>query len=111
MSAREWNRGLSRRRAAIFVFMLVYGVGLSSWVVRTPAVRDLVHATTAEMGLVLLGLSIGSMTGVLISAGIVRRHGVRLTVAIGGGRSSRGSPRSHSLRRSRPASSSSEGSR
>ncbi|QNE35804.1 MFS transporter [Leifsonia shinshuensis] len=85
MSAREWNRGLSRRRAAIFVFMLVYGVGLSSWVVRTPAVRDLVHATTAEMGLVLLGLSIGSMTGVLISAGIVRRHGVRLTVAIGGG--------------------------
>ena len=73
-----------RRRIAIFAFMLMFGIGMSSWVVRTPAVRDLLVASTAEMGLVLLGLSVGSMSGVLSSAAVVRRHGVRLTVAVGG---------------------------
>lgn len=73
-----------RRRIAIFSFMLMFGIGMSSWVVRTPAVRDLLEASTAEMGLVLLGLSVGSMSGVLSSAVVVRRHGVRLTVAVGG---------------------------
>jgi len=72
------------RRRAVYAFMLVFGIGMSSWVVRTPAVRDLLAASTAEMGLVLLGLSVGSMTGVLTSAAFVRRHGVRLTVALGG---------------------------
>lgn len=73
-----------RRRIAIFAFMLMFGIGMSSWVVRTPAVRDLLAASTAEMGLVLLGLSLGSMSGVLSSAAVVRRHGVRLTVSVGG---------------------------
>ncbi|WP_129337072.1 MFS transporter [Cellulomonas endophytica] len=63
--------------------MLVVGVGMASWIVRTPAVRDLLQASTAQMGLVLLGLSVGSMTGVLSSAGVVRRHGARRTVALG----------------------------
>lgn len=73
-----------RRRLAIFAFMLMFGIGMSSWVVRTPAVRDLLAASTAEMGLVLLGLSIGSMTGVLSSAAVVRRRGVRFTAIVGG---------------------------
>ena len=47
---------LYRRRLAVFAFMLVYGLGMSSWVVRTPAVRDLLNASTAQMGLVLLGM-------------------------------------------------------
>ncbi len=64
--------------------MLVFGIGMASWVVRTPAVRDLLEASTAEMGLVLLGLSVGSMTGVLSSAAVVRRRGVRFTVTVGG---------------------------
>ncbi|KQQ09771.1 MFS transporter [Rathayibacter sp. Leaf296] len=75
---------VARRRLAIFAFMLVFGIGMASWVVRTPAVRDLLSASTAQMGLVLLGLSVGSMTGVLSSAAIVRRRGVRFTVTIGG---------------------------
>ena len=73
-----------KRRLAISAFMLVFGIGMASWVVRTPAVRDLLAASTAEMGLVLLGLSVGSMSGVLSSATVVRRQGVRFTVVIGG---------------------------
>ncbi|MCP2031348.1 fucose permease [Okibacterium sp. HSC-33S16] len=75
---------LRRRRAAIFLFMLTVGVGLSSFIVRTPAVRDLVHASTAEMGLILFGLSVGSMTGILSSAALVRRFGARRPILIGG---------------------------
>ncbi|WP_213001399.1 MFS transporter [Winogradskya consettensis] len=74
----------ARRRAAIFAVMLVVGVGIASWTVRTPAVRDLLHASTAEMGLVLFGISVGSMTGVLSSAAIVRSRGAQFTVAVGG---------------------------
>lgn len=75
---------LRRRRAAIFLFMLTVGVGLSSFIVRTPAVRDLVQVNTAEMGLILFGLSVGSMTGILSSAALVRRFGTRRPVLIGG---------------------------
>lgn len=45
--------------------MLVVGLGLASWVTRTPAVRGAVDASTAQMGLILFGLSIGSIVGVL----------------------------------------------
>ncbi|KQQ06012.1 MULTISPECIES: MFS transporter [unclassified Rathayibacter] len=72
------------RRAAIFAFMLTIGIGLASFIVRTPAVRDLVQASTAEMGLILFGISVGSMTGILCSAALVRRFGARRPIIIGG---------------------------
>ncbi|WKK72746.1 hypothetical protein Q0F99_07490 [Rathayibacter oskolensis] len=75
---------LRRRRAAIFAFMLTIGIGLASFIVRTPAVRDLVQASTAEMGLILFGISVGSMTGILCSAALVRRFGARRPIIIGG---------------------------
>ena len=74
----------ARRRRAVFTVMLFVGVSFASWVVRTPAVRDLLEASTAQMGLVLFGLSVGSMVGVLSSASVVRRYGARLTIGVGG---------------------------
>ncbi|XMN08132.1 MFS transporter [Streptomyces griseobrunneus] len=74
-----------RWRAALFLFMLATGVSLASWVARTPAVRDALDASTGSMGLVLFGLSIGSMAGVLISGGLVRKHGGRPVIAAGAG--------------------------
>ncbi|WP_130799320.1 MFS transporter [Streptomyces otsuchiensis] len=75
---------IRRWRLSLFVFMLLVGVSMSSWIVRTPAVRDALQASTAQMGLVLLGLSVGSMSGILSSAAMVRRHGGRTTMAVGG---------------------------
>ncbi|MFJ9093640.1 MFS transporter [Streptomyces globisporus] len=72
-----------RWRAALFLFMLATGVSLASWVARTPAVRDALEVSTGAMGLVLFGLSIGSMAGVLASGGLVRRHGGRLVITVG----------------------------
>ncbi|MFH9293757.1 MFS transporter [Streptomyces sp. NPDC017520] len=74
-----------RWRAALFLFMLASGVSMASWVARTPAVRDALDVTTGSMGLVLFGLSVGSMAGVLASGGLVRRHGGRPVMAAGAG--------------------------
>ncbi|WP_305783093.1 MFS transporter [Symbioplanes lichenis] len=73
----------ARRRAALFALFFVPGLGISSWVTRTPAIRDLLGASTAEMGLVLFGLSAGSMAGILSSGLLVRRFGTRPVIAAG----------------------------
>lgn len=74
-----------RWRAALFLFMLATGVSMASWVARTPAVRDALDVSTGAMGLVLFGLSVGSMAGVLVSGGLVRRHGGRAVIRSGAG--------------------------
>ncbi len=53
---------------------------MASWATRTPAIRDLLTLSTAEMGIVLFGLSIGSMSGILCSAWLVKRFGTRKVI-------------------------------
>ncbi|THA63263.1 MFS transporter [Streptomyces sp. A0642] len=72
-----------RWRAALFLFMLAAGTGMASWVARTPAVRDALDVSTGAMGLVLFGLSTGSMAGVTFSGPLVRRYGGRATIGVG----------------------------
>ena len=74
---------LRRRRWALYALFLLPGLSMAAWVTRTPAVRDLLDASTAQMGLVLLGLSVGSMTGILSSGPLVMRLGTRPVVAAG----------------------------
>lgn len=50
------------------------------WATRTPAIRDLLALSTAEMGVVLFGLSVGSMSGILCSAWLVKRFGTRKVI-------------------------------
>ncbi|MER7841607.1 MFS transporter [Streptomyces sp. NPDC096040] len=74
---------LARRRTAVFVLFFVPGLTISSWVTRTPDVRDMLGASTAQMGLVLFGLSVGSMAGILCSGALVARWGARLVILAG----------------------------
>ncbi|KAG0753278.1 hypothetical protein G6F24_013084 [Rhizopus arrhizus] len=74
---------LARRKHALFVYFFIPGLALATWVTRTPAIRDGSEASIAQMGLVLLGLSIGSMTGVLGAGRLVGRHGTRWTSLLG----------------------------
>ncbi|MGC0251451.1 MFS transporter [Pseudactinotalea sp. Z1748] len=74
---------LTRRRWALFALFFVPGLSLASWVTRTPAIRDLLHASTAQMGLVLFGLSVGSMLGILCSGALVAKFGGRPVIAAG----------------------------
>ncbi|WP_320780846.1 MFS transporter [Streptomyces sp. CRN 30] len=77
------DRSTLLRRNALFALFFLPGLGIASWVTRTPDVRDLLGASTAEMGLVLFGLSVGSMIGVLSSGVLVARFGARPVVAVG----------------------------
>ena len=74
---------LRRRRWALYALFLLPGLSMSAWVTRTPIVRDLLDASTAQMGLVLFGLSVGSMIGILSSGPLVMRLGTRPVVMAG----------------------------
>lgn len=74
---------LRHRKLALFVFFFIPGLALASWVTRTPDIRDAIGATIAQMGLVLSGLSIGSMSGVLLSGRLIQKRGTRFTMLLG----------------------------
>ncbi|WP_406127021.1 MFS transporter [Streptomyces canus] len=77
------ERAVSRRRQALFLLFFLPGIALSSWVTRTPDVRDQLGLSTGQMGLVLFGLSVGSMIGILCSGRFVSRFGTRPVIALG----------------------------
>lgn len=70
-------------RNAIFATFFAMGLGLASWLARVPHVRDVLELTTGEMGLILLGISVGSVTGLLLASHIIHALGARLVVALG----------------------------
>ncbi|MFB7895683.1 MFS transporter [Streptomyces xiamenensis] len=74
---------LAVRRTAVFALFFLPGLTIASWVTRTPDVRDLVGASTAQMGLILFGLSVGSMVGILCSGPLVARWGARPVIVVG----------------------------
>ncbi|MEG2768383.1 MFS transporter [Comamonas sp.] len=74
---------LQRRKLALYVFFFIPGLALASWVTRTPDIRDAICATIAQMGVVLSGLSVGSMSGVLLSGRIIKKRGTRFTMLLG----------------------------
>lgn len=73
----------ARRQRALFVFFFLPGLSMATWVTRTPAIRDALNVSIAEMGMVLFGLSIGSMTGILSAGVTVRKVGTRTGALIG----------------------------
>ncbi|MFJ4206145.1 MFS transporter [Streptomyces sviceus] len=72
-----------RRRQALYLFFFLPGIAMSSWVTRTPDVRDQLEVSTGEMGLILFGLSVGSMIGILCSGRFVERLGTRPVIVLG----------------------------
>ncbi|NYD67655.1 MFS transporter [Agromyces atrinae] len=74
---------LRARRLSLFALFALPGLTIASWVTRTPAIRDLLGASTAEMGVVLLGLSAGSMLGILLSGPAVTRLGAKPVMITG----------------------------
>ncbi|MFG1604916.1 MFS transporter [Actinoplanes sp. NPDC049265] len=77
------DSAIDRRRLALHALFFLPGLNIASWVTRTPDIRDQLGASTAEMGLVLFGLSAGSMIGILSSARLVARFGTRLVTTAG----------------------------
>ncbi|KAA9164034.1 MFS transporter [Amycolatopsis acidicola] len=64
-----------RWRAGLCAFFLSIGISFASWITRTPDIRDALGASTAQMGLALAGLSVGSIVGVTAAGILVARFG------------------------------------
>ncbi|WP_039056415.1 MFS transporter [Enterobacter sp. Bisph1] len=80
MTANASRKALKHRLWALFTFFFLPGLLMASWATRTPAIRDILSVSTAEMGVVLFGLSVGSMSGILSSAWLVKRFGTRKVI-------------------------------
>jgi MFS family permease len=87
LDTRTYDGGLTRSqvvawRNAVFVIFALSGLGISTWLGRVPSVRDILHASTLEMGFLAGGISVGSIVGVTVSSHIIARIGARRTVLL-----------------------------
>ncbi|WGD37394.1 MFS transporter [Lysinibacter sp. HNR] len=67
-------------RNAVFAVFALAGFSLSTWLSRIPTVRDHLDATSGEMGLVYLGISVGSIIGLLGSGYVVTLIGAKKAI-------------------------------
>ncbi|MEO7587642.1 MAG: MFS transporter [Arachnia sp.] len=73
---------LLRWRNAVFLVFFSCGLALASWMSRVPHVRDILGASTAEMGLLAVAIAVGSISGMVGSSHIVARLGARRTMLV-----------------------------
>ncbi|MEV4582226.1 MFS transporter [Nonomuraea jabiensis] len=83
MRSRGMDLATHRRRQALFLLFFLPGIAMSSWVTRTPDIRDRLEASTGQMGWILFGLSLGSMIGILCSGRLTSRYGTRPVIGAG----------------------------
>ncbi|MGE6632234.1 MFS transporter [Bacillus sp. NPDC077027] len=75
MMEKQWYK-------AIIIIFAMSGITISTWFSRTPEIRDILHATTGTMGLILLALSAGSIVGLILSNLFVRSKGGKYAIVI-----------------------------
>ena len=73
-----------RARVALAVVFFACGIALASWISRIPGARDSLGLGPAELGLLLLCLSAGSVAGLPSSGPVVQRLGPASAVRTGG---------------------------
>ncbi|WP_241973503.1 MFS transporter [Cryobacterium sp. TMT2-15-1] len=75
--------GLHAWRNAVFALFFISGLALATWMSRIPAVRDGLELSTAQVGIVIFGLSAGSVIGLVAAVGLLARLGARRAVVLG----------------------------
>jgi MFS family permease len=77
----ERRGDLSRLRVALCAVFAAHGFMFATWAVRVPAVKEQTAASSAALGLALLGLSAGAVATMLLAGALCRRFGSpRVTV-------------------------------
>jgi fucose permease len=74
---------LLRARTAVVVAFVAAGLAFSSFIARTPALRDSLDLSTAQLGLLLLCMSGGAVAGLPLSGPLVHRLGPGRSVLAG----------------------------
>src|SRR6188474_1091320 len=73
-------RAVERASIAVFVVFFLNGFNFATWAARLPAIRDGLDFSPAQMGLLLLVGSVGSLVALPLSGMVVERLGARRTV-------------------------------
>lgn len=76
------RRDLTRWRNAVFALFFVSGLGLASWVSRIPTVRDDLALRTDQVGLLIFGLSVGSILGLVSAVWLLSALGARRALVV-----------------------------
>jgi MFS family permease len=82
MTTTRDRRDLTRWRNAVFVLFFVSGLGLASWVSRIPTVRDDLTLRTDQVGLLIFGLSAGSILGLVSAVWLLSTLGARRALVL-----------------------------
>ena len=67
---------------ATYVAFIGCGFAMASWASRIPQVRDRLHLNSADLGLMLLSIAVGSIAALLLAGIIVSRFHSRPTVTV-----------------------------
>ena len=81
-SAPEVPRRLRTARIAVSAVFFVHGAVFASWAARVPAVRDSLHLTTGQLGIVLAGPGLGALAGSQAGGLLTSRLGSRTVSAL-----------------------------
>ena len=76
------RRALVAWRNAIFAIFFLSGLSMATWVARIPAVRDDAHLALVTVGFVILGMSIGSVIGLIAAPWMMARLGARRSMMV-----------------------------
>ncbi|MBA2641171.1 MAG: MFS transporter [Nocardioidaceae bacterium] len=85
LDRRDTDPQVERARQAVAAVFALNGLGLATWLSRTPAVRDTLDLSASGLGLLLVCLSIGAVLGLPSSGPVVHRIGPRRAVLGGAG--------------------------
>ena len=75
------DRAVSSAKIAVFAVFALNGFNFANWASRIPALRDDLTLSAAQVGLLLLVGSIGSLVALPFVGLVVQRLGARHTVA------------------------------
>ncbi|GAA2170541.1 MFS transporter [Agrococcus versicolor] len=76
-------RELVRWRNAVFAVFFAMGFGFASIAARFPTARDMLDISVDQLGLALLGISVGSIAGLATASHVVARLGTRVVMVVG----------------------------
>ncbi|PZQ88954.1 MAG: MFS transporter [Leifsonia xyli] len=69
-------------RNAVFAVFALNGIGAATWAIRIPSIRDQLELSTSFVGYLILGVSIGSIIGLLLASHLFQWLGGRRTIAL-----------------------------
>lgn len=76
-SALRPRRELVAWRNAIFVIFTLSGLSIATWAARLPEIKANLDVSTGSIGVLILGMSVGSILGLMASAWLLVRLGAR----------------------------------